>query len=763
MSVSNNQDANAATFNAAFVSKDTDSTVQAVVTLNAPGGGSGPQVSDVQADINTLKDDVGGLSTRMDDIETDASSFATKTGVEQLTNKDFQGGTASDQSRIVLPTNTTSNLDTLTDIEGSLAYDTDQARPVFNNGSQWVPVGSGSGNGGGINYISNGDAEINTNGWATYIDTGGQAYPDDGTGGGTPTNVTWTRSTSTPLRGSADFRFNQTGGGAQDGRGVSYDFSIDPADQAKVLTISFDYKVLSGTYSDGHIRVYIYDVTNGKLIEPTNYQLLNSSINATHASTFQTAPNSTSYRLIFHVAKPDSVTFEIAFDNMRVGPQSVIHGSTDVYLGQLTTTGSWSTNTSYVGKYWQRGDKLLADVAIALAGTPTNATLSLNLPNGLSIDTNKLPDTINAVRGSGYTFDLGSNRVDLAVTYSSATALDLWYKTANTTNVELRLMSQTQPLTWASGDKINVQYEVPIAGWSSGQQISTPYSGRFLGARIYLNGDQTISTVNPTLVAFNEVSFDSAGMVDLANSRINILESGYYLVGMGARVRNLTADDGFTLNVRLNGSSTLFRISDANNKAGNPYSKTDVHYLTAGSYIDLIADSSTDNSYIVSDNSIDTFLSAVKWMSPEQLVAGEPIFVQAETIAGQSIGTSATDVVFGTVHRNSHGTAVYNPSTGVFTAPRPDIYTFAVFSQTVAVNLSASQSYSCDLTLSSAPTRVRLGLDKGTGSSIAAGVSGSASVYMSAGMTAKIQCTSSVATTLNTNDGLNVLTIRSGW
>lgn len=65
-----------------------------------------------------------------------------------ITEKDIDGGTASNTSRHTLPKDTTANLDTLTDKEGSLAYDTTLSEPVFNDGAGWNQF-PGAGGGGG--------------------------------------------------------------------------------------------------------------------------------------------------------------------------------------------------------------------------------------------------------------------------------------------------------------------------------------------------------------------------------------------------------------------------------------------------------------------------------------------------------------------------------------------------------------------------------------------------------------------------------------
>ena len=65
-----------------------------------------------------------------------------------VTGKDYQSGTASDTERLRLPRDTKANLDALTHQAGLLAYATDLATVMANNGSAWVPIGGGGGGGG---------------------------------------------------------------------------------------------------------------------------------------------------------------------------------------------------------------------------------------------------------------------------------------------------------------------------------------------------------------------------------------------------------------------------------------------------------------------------------------------------------------------------------------------------------------------------------------------------------------------------------------
>ena len=198
------------------------------------------------------------------------------------------------------------------------------------------------------NYILNSHAELNTTGWATYADAA-QATPVDGTGG-SPT-VTWTQTTTSPLDDLGSFVFTKDAVNRQ-GQGVSYAFTIDSASQAKVMTITCDYIVGSGTFVagsssvDSDLEVFIYDVTNSVLIQPSNYKLYSNSstVASQFIANFQTPYNSTSYRLIFHCATTSASAYTVKVDNVKVSPTEYTYGTpiTD-WQNFPTTDRDWET------------------------------------------------------------------------------------------------------------------------------------------------------------------------------------------------------------------------------------------------------------------------------------------------------------------------------------------------------------------------------------------------------------------------------------
>lgn len=77
-----------------------------------------------------------------------------------INDVDFDGGTATNTSRVTLPKESTANLTALTRKEGTVFYDTDEQNFFGDNGTDIIPLGGGGGGGGDRNFDPNGDASV---------------------------------------------------------------------------------------------------------------------------------------------------------------------------------------------------------------------------------------------------------------------------------------------------------------------------------------------------------------------------------------------------------------------------------------------------------------------------------------------------------------------------------------------------------------------------------------------------------------------------
>lgn len=409
--------------------------------------------SDNTKQINLDISNVDTGTTRTLGVPNADTTLLGSDSTQVVTNKDVDGGTASDTSRITIPKDTLTNLQALTRKEGTVVYATDFDRIYYDDGTDLVEVGSGSGGGsGGIDYVTNGDFETDTEGWATYADAAGSS-PVDGTGGAP--SVTFSRISSTLLRGEAYGQLVKDAADRQ-GEGVSFDFTIDSVDKEKALDLSFDYN-FSVNGATGDIAVFVYDVTNAALISTASSVVPKGGSTNTFNTTFISS-DSTSYRLIFHIASTSALAVNFNVDNVKIGPQEFIQTTPQTDWEVSTASSSWSgAGTENV--YQRRvGNNLELFYSINMAGAaPTNWVL--DLPAGLTIDSTLTPNSTFNPWGSGYSNDdSASSRQPVFVLQNSSTSF-FAIEDAGGLNV-------TVPFTWAANDDLSLQIKVPIAEWA---------------------------------------------------------------------------------------------------------------------------------------------------------------------------------------------------------------------------------------------------------------------------------------------------------
>lgn len=542
--------------------------------------------------------------------------------------------------------------------------------------------------GGVKTYIQNYNAEGGTTGWSTYADAAG-TRPVDGTGGSP--NVTWTQSASSPLSGSNSFLFTKDAANRQ-GEGVSYDFSIDSGDQAKVISIDFMYQVASGTFvagtetTDSDLILYIYDVTNATLIEPIGFKLSQNSGPAVHKATFQTASNSTSYRLIIHVASTSASAYTVKFDNFIVARQAYSSGSVAQYLGPITTTGSWITNTTYSANYWRMGDHLLAKVLVSLAGAPTATSLTINIPSSIGIvDTSKIKfggDGVADYEGSGSYRDSGNLTYVVKPRYvGSTTSVSVYYlnPTATANTVTQASVSNTAPFTGGNADALEITYRVPILGWESNVQLSNGTDGRLVAAR-FTGSSTAIGTTNTDIV-WGTTDYDTHGAYNASTGVYTVPVAGKYRMAMYAQGAGTAAGNvGDQLLVRAvkngsvvsNISRSLVQTTTSVNHAW--MGQTTVDCVAGDALKFVIIRDATVGALSISSTATAGFGLIEKIASPQFIAQNETVavIVQKDTGNHTSTGNFQDITTWQSPIKDTHGS--FNISTGVFTVPVAGVY-----------------------------------------------------------------------------------------
>ena len=539
--------------------------------------------------------------------------------------------------------------------------------------------------------------------------------------GGTVTNMTFAASTSSPLIDNASFLMTQSNASTGVGQGVSCPFTVDSGKQVNVLGIKFWYNASASPFvassgavgSDSSVEVYVYDITNSVLIPIAGrYITAQGSNNYVLTGTFQTAYNSTSYRLIVAQSAYSSSTSSWTFkwDGLFVGSQTTAQGPPVTDFGSVpwTPTGSWTTNTTYTGEWGRVGDTMRGRVHLALSGAPTNASLTINLPSGYTIDTTKLSNTTGVTAlGAGTAVAAGTDFVSTVAMNSTTSLLVSYEATISGTNPQAIQYSPTasgSPKTWTSGDSVDIMFEVPIVGWSSSTTMSADTDTREV-ALVVTKGSTQAVTANTTNVSFTTINKDTHGGWN-GTDTYTVPVSGDYQISAPNLADNADATTA-SFKAYVNGSLTQVVSSSA--VAGfSSVGSVLLNNLHAG-------DTITIRSSATITLSANGTLTLFRVSGPAVVAATESVALSYQMATGQSL-TSAATIKWDTKLVDSHN--AYNSSTGVWTAPSSGKYSISY--QLISINDSSGQWQTAIRKNSSSVARCNIAPISNAGSSVVA-------------------------------------------
>lgn len=548
-----------------------------------------------------------------------------------------------------------------------------------------------------VNYLGKkGHFEKNVNGWSAYDDaaeTSDDSMPGNGTGG-TPT-ITCTQTTSAPIDGAGSLLITHAASNQQ-GQGCSTSFTtVVKQDAAKVFQIEFEYMVASGTFAAGSssstsdIVVYIYDVTNSTLIQPSSYKLLasNTTLSTKFIGNFQTSASATSYRLILHAANTTATAFTLAIDNIKVTQTQYVYGTPITDWQSYTPTGLFTAGVTYTG-FWRRvGDtmELRGKIAYASAISPSTSA-TVNLPSGYSIDTSKLTTATNITPlGWGHFYDSSvPKNYEIIVNYSSTTRVKFLVANASATELyEGADVSDTAPVAWASGDYLEFQtIGIPISGWSSSVQMSDQSDTRIVAA-IY-SSPATTSLVSGTqyyldyatkvLDTHSAVSGTGSGHVSTSNTgwKFTAPVPGVYKVTYYLQLDALAGFNGIAERIvcaiYVNGSNAAIASRYVPSSTQTSAGMTSIGYvnLNAGDYVELGFTQDSGSNWAAT-NATSIRASIERISGPSQIAASELVAFAARGTPTGSLSGSYATTIFGTETEDTHG--AYDTSTGIFTVP----------------------------------------------------------------------------------------------
>jgi hypothetical protein len=508
------------------------------------------------------------------------------------------------------------------------------------------PGGGGGSGQGGINYISNPDFETVATGWNNYTDSTTSEEPIDGTGGANYLDIV--RVTTAPLRGDGSGEFGKTGN--RRGSGVSTDFAIDPADKAKIINISFDYST-DGGYSDGDVRVFVFDKTNSKLIHLVDRDLAANSTNGTYRGFFQAASDSLDYRLVLHWASSSTVVASIKLDNVKVAPaaprttgQIVVQQSS--YMNNASTFTATSTVTG------------------ALTSQAGSSSLySYNSGTGVYTALRKLNLSISHSAGatSASPGQLGITVNGTISNYSGTNASGAGWSTSASWNGIVDAGS-TWSTTVTTGSLNGHRCSVSATYVSDNVVLSEDAGTREVSFRGAENSSQVI-TANTTNIPFITAA-DSTSSWN--GSVFTVPETGFYL--FEGSVYFSTSVTGATL-LQVDSANKIIGV--ATSSRTHPFSG--LTYAVKGQSLSIRHNA---GGTLTSGAPVNHHLVITKLASPQTIAATETVAVRATSATGLSVANGTeVPMTFTTKEYDTHNS--FNMANGTFTAPVSGKYHFS--------------------------------------------------------------------------------------
>lgn len=132
----------------------------------------------------------------------------------------------------------------------------------------------------------------------------------------------------------------------------------------------------------------------------------------------------------------------------------------------FTPTGTWITNTTYSGKWRRVGDSIELRIIVLTSGQPDNTQLFINTPTQFPMDISKMagaganrnPDGSGEIQGTGSSYNVQVNM-------PSGTLIEPLFQ--NNLSGAQATITRTAPITWGSGNFLNIVVKYPVLGWSA--------------------------------------------------------------------------------------------------------------------------------------------------------------------------------------------------------------------------------------------------------------------------------------------------------
>lgn len=486
--------------------------------------------------------------------------------------------------------------------------------------------------------------EVTTNAYKVSLTRGGSAVDitgGAGTGtavygrpvagtGGSP-NITITRTTSSPLKGTASGLITKQAANRM-GEGIAYDFTIDRKHQAKVLYQSFLYEVASGAYTDSALSAFIYGPIDGTPVvtELSPRDIQNSGLIEQFDSAFQTALVGTQYRLCLHISSPDVVAYTMKVDEFKAVEKRGIKNSIITEWKAYTPTFSASIGTINTADFWwrQEGDSVRVKGLLNSTGGSASEA-QIGLPFG-TVDSVKNPqlnyvgnmqlDSINNTSNNiGSSYSVMADGGNSYVGFSSRGSAGTGFALGNGAGL--------------NGSDISMEFLVPVTGLGATTEIFGDADTRVMAASYSVRDGQSVGTGAGNVILFIDKDFDTHGSYNTSTGVYTIKLPGKFR--FSGRVATSGTTGAITTTVDLKKNGTIVRTSQAatywNGSAYGPWCDYDfLIECVFGDEIEIFAASDVATA-IDTNIPARTVLNIERLSGPAQIAASEVEAFSAST------------------------------------------------------------------------------------------------------------------------------------
>ncbi len=571
------------------------------------------------------------------------------------------------------------------------------------------------------------------------------------------TNIPIGRIASNQMRGNGFLNFINLG--VATGEKVSVPFTIDSADLAKKMIISFDYLFEDVDYNDGDMRVQI---TQDPLGTPKVIRVNGEDIQAgtgTHYAQFQTDATITSYSLDIYRVSASATGASGNIDNVKVGPQIISHGTivTDWSDPELITISASTTaptkgTTTYDEIKWKREGQdaiITARYSQSTAGTAGSGFYRIAMPTGLKVDTSVHVANTHGVQGLAFSSGIlksGGNEYDVKVNIDNQDFFNI--ETIDNTDNGLFIGSTNRGLDNAT-TVFTVSFKVPIQGWSSNAKMSEDFSGRDVSLKA--TDSSTTITGTPTNITWTNTNIDTTGSFD--GTTYTIPETGRYNIQGSLWINLVSSGENNTTNIQIAKGGfqikeTFVRLATT---VGSPISVSHEDYFIKGDLITIQASSSGTTPTINSSTQRNTF-TVNKLASPQTILENETVAARYTSSNGQVAGS---DIIYEIKDKDTHN--AYD-SSGDYNIPISGFYNVSAAYSTNSVTWSAGDLIRVIIKKNGASITedfVRMQVSV----TVSVSVAMSETIYFDKGDKVRVSTQTSKASTLNTTARYNRFSI----